>query len=303
MENLPAVRTQQPQAQQPQALAPQSAFSSPATFEAAQRMALALCTSTLVPTAFQGKENIGNTLIALEMAQRVGASPMAVMQNLHVIHGRPSWSASFIIAALNSCGKFSPLRFKIEGDGDKRVCTAWAYDKGTGEVIDGPPTSIAMAKAEGWESKSGSKWKTMPDLMLRYRAAAFFGRLYAPEILMGMHTEDEAQDMSATGAPVLVEPVTQAPTQAKPAESAVVEAEPAEAKPQRKPKPKPDTAKPEPKPAADPPPEPAQAKPTAPALVNPGPVDTLAESVRPPDEQPLPDEPEEADEEGEGDFF
>jgi hypothetical protein len=45
-------------------------------------------------------------------------------------------------------------------------------------------------------SKAGSKWKTMPELMMRYRAAAFFGRLYAPEITMGMHSVEEVVDIT-----------------------------------------------------------------------------------------------------------
>lgn len=54
---------------------------------------------------------------------------------------------------------------------------------------------MEMAKAEGWVGKSGSKWKTMPELMIRYRAAAFWGRLYVPEIMMGMHTMEEIEDV------------------------------------------------------------------------------------------------------------
>jgi hypothetical protein len=195
-----------------------TAFSSTNGFELAQRMAKALVTSDLVPEQFRGPDKIGNALIALELAQRIGASPMAVMQNIHIIHGRPSWSASFIIAALNSCGRFSPLRFRAEGSGENKTCVAWAYDSATKEVLEGPEVSIAMAKAEGWMAKAGSKWKTMPDLMLRYRAAAFFGRLYAPDVLSGMHTSEEAEtwvraenqakaaDLNARIAPALPEP-------------------------------------------------------------------------------------------------
>lgn len=170
-----------------------TAFSSVNGFEIAQRMAKALVTSDLVPDQFRGPDKIGNALIALELAQRIGASPMAVMQNIHIIHGRPSWSASFIIAALNSCGRFSPLRFKTSGEGENKTCIAWAYDANTKDILEGPEVSIAMAKSEGWATKAGSKWKTMPDLMLRYRAAAFFGRLYAPDVLSGMHTSEEAE--------------------------------------------------------------------------------------------------------------
>lgn len=170
-----------------------TAFSNAASFESAQRMALALVSSNIVPEQYRGKDNIGNAIVALEMAQRIGASPLAVMQNLNIIHGRPSWSSTFIIAALNSCGRFAPVRFEVTGEGDDRSCIAWTTDK-TGERLEGPPASIAMAKAEGWYAKNGSKWKTMPELMLRYRAAAFFGRLYAPDVLNGMHATEEVED-------------------------------------------------------------------------------------------------------------
>lgn len=186
-------------------------------FEDAQRMAKALAASSLVPETYQG--NTANTLIALEMSQRTGSSPMAVMQNLHIIHGRPSWSSQFVIAALNSCGRFSPLRYRVEdlGETDAKIdewtgpkgqrtkstriikvddkrCVAWCYDKATNDVLEGPPVSISMAVSEGWYTKDGSKWVTMPDLMLRYRAAKFFGNLYAPDVLMGMHSADEVED-------------------------------------------------------------------------------------------------------------
>lgn len=169
-------------------------FSNVQAFEAAQRMALSLCNSTIVPANYQGKDKMSNCLVALEMAHRMGASVMQVMQNLHVIQGRPSWSSQFIIAAINSCSRFTPLRYQMDGEGDTRTCTAWALDS-TGERLESPLVSIAMAKKEGWYSKNGSKWQTMPELMLRYRAAAFFGRLYAPEILMGMSTAEEVVDL------------------------------------------------------------------------------------------------------------
>ena len=169
----------------------------PAQFEHAQRIAKVLSSSDLVPTTY--KNNVANTLVALEMANRMGASPLMVMQNLHIIHGRPSWGSSFIIASLNSCGRFSTLRFV----GDANKCKAVATDKATGEVLEGPTVSLEMAKAEGWLTKTGSKWITMPELMLKYRAAAFFGRLYAPEVLMGMQTSEEVIDITPIQPPAV----------------------------------------------------------------------------------------------------
>jgi len=173
-----------------------SSFGDNASFEHAQRVAKMLASSTLIPKEYQG--NIQNTMIALEMSNRIGASPLMVMQNLYIVQGRPSWSSTFIIASINSCGNFSPLRYDMQNEGTEQMtCSAWAYDKETKEKLYGPMVTIQMAKDEGWLNKNGSKWKTMPSLMIRYRAAAFFGRLYAPEIMMGMQTMEELQDVYA----------------------------------------------------------------------------------------------------------
>lgn len=168
-------------------------------FELMLRQARWLAQSDLVPKQFQG--NIANAVIALEMANRMGASPLSVMQNIYIVHGKPGWSAQFIIAAVNTTGKFTPIRYEIKGEGEKKSCVAWATEKTTGERLESPPVSIAMAKVEGWLEKQGSKWKTMPDLMLRYRTATLFGRLYAPEVLMGMKTVDEIEDLGPEEAP------------------------------------------------------------------------------------------------------
>ncbi len=181
-------------------------LASPITlFEDVQRIAKAYAASALVPAAFQN--NLPNCIIAISLAHRIGAEYMAVMQNLHVIHGKPSWSAQFIISCINSCGKFSPLRF----DCTDESCFAFAKDKATDETLNGPTVTIDMAKKEGWYQKNGSKWQTMAPLMLRYRAATFFGRLYCPEILMGMHAKDELEDMQSANARIVTKPTFEDP--------------------------------------------------------------------------------------------
>src|SRR6478736_9054753 len=175
-----------------------SIFSTIASFEDAQRIAKGLSSSDLVPQAY--KNNIPNTMIALEMANRLKISPFEVMQNLDIIKGKPSWSSTFIIASLNACGRFKPLRFEFVGDNpksDEYGCRACTYDM-DGNKIVGPLVTWLMVKTEGWLSKSGSKWQTMPELMFQYRAASFFGMLYAPDILKGMQTVDEVKDVVST---------------------------------------------------------------------------------------------------------
>lgn len=203
-------------------------FSSLQSFELMQRAAKLLSSSTLVPVAYrawdekkgENQNALANCVVALNMSQRMGADPLMVMQNLYIVEGRPSWSSQWIIAAINGCGRFSPLRFDLKDLGPKEVeyevtkwvdrqrvtskhkttvqnleCVAWAVEKETGTRIDSPKVSVEMAVKEGWYGKSGSKWQTMPEVMLRYRTASFFGKLYAPELLMGLQTVEEAQDI------------------------------------------------------------------------------------------------------------
>lgn len=218
----------------------QASFFTVGGFDLMQRGAHLLASSTLVPSAYRNEiedkktgmlvknpNAMSNCVLALNMAQRIQADPLMIMQNLYIVEGRPGWSSQFVIASINACGKFSPLRFTVEDKGAKEVewttvvwegpqgqrrkrevqhkatiqnreCTAWAIEKATGERLEGPSVSMEMAVAEGWFGKNGSKWQTMPDVMLRYRAASFFGKLYAPELLMGLQTAEEVHDTTIT---------------------------------------------------------------------------------------------------------
>lgn len=188
-----------PAANLPTTFQPGDIFMNIQAFEAAQRMIRPLSESDLVPATFQKRP--ANCLIALETAQRIGASPMMVMQNLYIVHGKPAWSSTFLIACINASRKFTPLRYRMTGEKgtDTYGCVAWAIDR-DGEKLESPEVTIGMAKAEGWYGKTGSKWKTMPELMLRYRAATFFARTYVPELTMGIQTQDEIIDITPVSA-------------------------------------------------------------------------------------------------------
>ena len=171
-------------------------FSSMKNFKDAKRMARMLVRSTIVPGNYRGDEHLGDCVIALEIANRLGASILAVMQNLQLVEGKPGWSSQFLISCVNASGKFSPIRFEMTGTRgeDSWGCIASAIDR-TGQVLKSPEVTIAMAKLEGWYYRPGSKWQTMPGLMLCYRSATLFTRLYAPEITMGIQTTEEVVDV------------------------------------------------------------------------------------------------------------
>ena len=163
-------------------------------FELAQRKAKVYSESSLVPKEYQ--KNVGNVLIAQNMAARMGADVLMVMQNLYLVHGRPGWSAQFLIGTFNSCGRFSAIRYRFSGktDTDDWGCTAYCVELSTQEELVGTKVTIGIAKKEGWFAKAGSKWQTIPEQMLRYRAATFLIRTIAPEIGLGLHTVDELED-------------------------------------------------------------------------------------------------------------
>lgn len=232
METKPAVA----QPQQTTAVANFNFFD-PVQFETMQRVCTLFANSELVPDMYRIDNNmkdgkpinpaqkaIANCMIAIEMAQRIGASPLMIMQNMVIIYGRPSWSSKFLVATVNTCGRFEPLKYKIislgrvgklpiteyiwdgkrkapvvkEFDGtqiDNLQCIAYTNAKGSDEVLESAPIDIKLSIQEGWYTKAGSKWQTMTRQMLMYRAASFWTNAYAPELSMGMKTDDEWRDI------------------------------------------------------------------------------------------------------------
>ena len=117
-------------------------FFDPVQFDTMQRVCQMFASSDLVPDTYRAvikpipagaseavmqavqAENaaarskaVANCMIAVEVSTRIGASPLMVMQNMAVIYGRPSWSSKFLIATVNSCGRFEPLQFKFTDKG------------------------------------------------------------------------------------------------------------------------------------------------------------------------------------------
>ena len=165
------------------------------SFRSNYKVAQYLSKSSLIPQQYQGKPE--DCAIALDMADRMGVSPLMVMQSLYVVKGKPSWSGQACMSFIKAkYGDAEPVYTGQRGT-DTRGCFVRVV-KPDGTVIEGTEVTIGMAKAEGWTSNK--KWINMPELMLAYRAAAFFARVYCPEILMGVAVEGEIEDVQPTKA-------------------------------------------------------------------------------------------------------
>jgi len=174
-----------------------TAIESPASFyldEAVMTRALVaakvLANSGLVPKAYAGKPEA--CLIALEMAVRTRQPPLAVIQNLQVINGNPSWSSKWLIAAIarDPETEEGPC-WEIKGKGDALVVTCWVVKRG--RRIE-ETVSMEMARADGWTQNP--KYKSMPEVMLRYRSAAFLARFHYPALTIGLRTAEEEEDVT-----------------------------------------------------------------------------------------------------------
>lgn len=207
-------------------------FFDPVQFDTMQRVCKLFTSSELVPDMYKVSDKnpiekaMANCMIAIEIAQRIGASPLMVMQNMVPIYGKPSWSSKFLVATVNTCGRFNPLQYRFtekgmlgmvdytdyvwdnasrskravtkQFDGKKVMdieCVAYTTAKGSDKMLESSPVSIRLAIQEGWYTKNGSKWQTMTKQMLMYRAASFWTSAYAPELSMGMKTIEENQDI------------------------------------------------------------------------------------------------------------
>lgn len=171
-----------------------NAFAGRDSFKEVYDMAKMLSISNIVPQAYQGKPQ--DCVIAIDMANRMGQSPMMIMQNLYVVKGKPQWSGQACIALIKANGEFkevSPVYIGEKGK-ENRGCYFKATRASNGEVVEGPTVDMNMVKSEGWIANK--KWQTMPELMLAYRAAAFFARIYIPNTLMGCSVEGEAEDVA-----------------------------------------------------------------------------------------------------------
>lgn len=184
-------------------------------FAHAKNVAEMLARSTMVPEHFRG--NLGNCVIALNLADRIGVDVFMMMQSMYIVHGRPGIEGKLVIALISASGRFSPLEFDVVESGKRTTknvprpdaCVAFATDLKTGKIVRGPAVTWDMVTAEGWDKDKGggtdrdgkakatvpSKWVTLPDLMFRYRSATLFGRVHCPGAMLGLRTTEEIEDI------------------------------------------------------------------------------------------------------------
>lgn len=176
----------------------------------ARAVFLARVSNGLVPKAFEG--DVNSIYIMSKKADQMKVDIIEVLQGGYFVHGKWGWSAEFMVNRVLGIGFFAKIEYK--SGGDLKDGSAWMQAVGVypdGTKAEGTAVSLKMAADEGWSTKNGSKWKTMPALMLRKRAQTFMIREFAPHCFSGeTRTHDELEDVAMqahrteTGAPATV---------------------------------------------------------------------------------------------------
>lgn len=169
-------------------------------FELEQRRSTALSKSAFFPDTLKG--DVASAVIIYDLAQRMNISVMEVAQSIYIIYGKPSFATSFLVARLNQSGLIKgALRTVVSKDKKSAYCVA--IDKETMIENVGMEVTLDMAKKEGWSTKKGSKWVTMPELMLRKRAQSFFIKEFYPQVMFGLQTQEEIIDSKLSKADIV----------------------------------------------------------------------------------------------------
>lgn len=156
------------------------------------KFATMLAKGNAIPDRF--KNNPGDVIIAIDIASRSNQPLSMILNNMYSVYGSIGFSGQYAISAINNSGKFTPLKF-IETNNGGGGMIAVATRLADGELCKSEEITMELAKNEGWSTKNGSKWKSFPKQMMRYRAASFFVRAFCPELLYGYQTVEELQDV------------------------------------------------------------------------------------------------------------
>lgn len=163
----------------------------PSTFKEAVEFSERIAQSDLAPKDYRGKP--ANVLLAIQMGMELGLGPMAAIQNIAVINGRPSLWGDAMLAVVQASPNYEWHREWIDGDGEKMIAHCEVQRKGFPKPVEATFSVEDAKKAKLWGKDS--PWSSYPKRMLQMRARAFALRDSFADALRGIFMAEEAQDI------------------------------------------------------------------------------------------------------------
>jgi hypothetical protein len=161
------------------------------SFEQLWRFAQCIAKSPFAPKGMETPEAI---VPAIQLGLEIGLSPMAALQNVAVINGRPGIYGDAALALVRASGLCEAYTQKTEGAGDTLAAVVTSKREGHEPLTH--RFSVADAKKAGLWGKSGP-WSQYPERMLLFRARGFNLRDNFGDVLKGLRTTEELSDIPA----------------------------------------------------------------------------------------------------------
>jgi len=198
----------------------------PTNFEGVFRLATVLAQSGLAPRDLNTPEKIS---VAIMHGLEVGMTPMAALQSIAVVNGRPTIWGDGAIGLVRASGQMEWIEETVEGDGHQMVAKCKVKRRGEPKAAEGT-FSVADAKTAGLWDKPGP-WKQYPKRMLKMRARAFVLRDAFADVLRGLAIREEMEDVERAAVDVTPAPPPPAARQRRAPAPQVIEHQNAPAAP------------------------------------------------------------------------
>lgn len=178
----------------------------PQDFDAVWRLSMVIGASRMCPKDFDTPEKVA---VAIMHGLEVGLSPMAAMQSIAVINGRPSLWGDAVLGLVRASGLLEIFKEEVTGEGDRMKAVCIVKRKGDTEQIISEFTAEDAKRANLW-GKSGP-WTQYPKRMLKMRARGFALRDGFPDVLRGLHVAEEQRDIEYSEVVELSPPTPEPP--------------------------------------------------------------------------------------------
>jgi len=164
---------------------------SPVNLDEAVNLSGILSQSSIVPSSYKGKSE--DILVAIIMGSELGFSPIASLQNIATINGKPSIYGDAMLALV----KNSPLcedviETMIKGDKQEDSGAVCVVKRKGMEPVTVTFTVGDAIRAGLW--KKAGPWTMYPKRMLQMRARSFALRDAFPDVLRGLVATEEVED-------------------------------------------------------------------------------------------------------------
>ncbi len=165
------------------------------TFDGALQLAKLMASCGTMPKHLQGKD--GDCFRVVVQAAKWKMDPFAVGECTSLVHGRLCFEGKLVAAALKGAyGLDGVLSYDVQGEGQNATIKVSGKQPGSNEI---KTVSGSVKKWRTTMKKDGkaipNAWDNQPEIQLIYRGTRQWARIYAPEVMLGVYTPDEAREM------------------------------------------------------------------------------------------------------------